>query len=234
MIRSLENTGDKTWSRLSSITSELQRNRASHDHWLASGSSWPAATWTKPERFAIGLCAPLRGNPGDLQIMYNIFGGRRLTEFELDWLTGYESWKPVRVGNAASGQFQLDVYGGCVSCWYMPRKMGLQKRDEGWHLLKGLIAFMEDAWQHPDDGTWEVRGGRRHFTHSKVMAWVFFDRVAKAIQEFGFGRDEGRKMLPRICSLRDRIHMEVCERGFSPRSERSRNPMAAKLSMPVC
>ncbi len=159
----------------------------------------------------------IAGDPADLQIMYNIFGGRRLTEFELDWLPGYESSKPVRVGNAASGQFQLDVYGECLSCWYMALKMGLQTRNEGWPLIKDLITFMEDAWQHPDDGIWEVRGGRRHFTHSKVMAWVFFDRAAKGIQEFGIGKDEGQKMLPRICSLRDRIHMEVCERGYNPR-----------------
>lgn len=157
------------------------------------------------------------GDPADLQIMYSIFGARRLTEYELDWLPGYESSKPVRVGNAASGQFQLDVYGELLSCWYTALKMGLQRRDEGLDLLKSLITFMEDAWQHPDDGIWEVRGGRRHFTHSKVMAWVFFDRAAQAIQEFGIGRGEGQKMLPRICSLRDRIHSEVCERGFNPR-----------------
>jgi GH15 family glucan-1,4-alpha-glucosidase len=159
----------------------------------------------------------IAGDPADLQIMYDIFGGRRLTEFELDWLPGYESSKPVRVGNAASGQFQLDVYGECLSCWYTALKMGLQMRNEGWRLLKDLISFMEDAWQHPDDGIWEVRGGRRHFTQSKVMAWVFFDRAAKAIQEFGIGGDEGQKILPHICSLRDRIHSEVCERGFNPR-----------------
>ena len=159
----------------------------------------------------------IAGDPADLQIMYNIYGGRRLTEFELDWLPGYESSKPVRVGNAASGQFQLDVYGESLSCWYKALKMGLHTRHEGWHLLKGLITFMENAWQHPDDGIWEVRGGRRHFTHSKVMAWAFFDRSARAIQEFGIGGDEGQQMLPRICSLRDRIHMEVCERGFNPR-----------------
>jgi GH15 family glucan-1,4-alpha-glucosidase len=159
----------------------------------------------------------IAGDPADLQIMYNIFGGRRLTEFELDWLPGYESSKPVRVGNAASGQFQLDVYGECLSCWYAALKMGLPMRNDGWRLLKDLISFMEDAWQHPDDGIWEVRGGRRHFTHSKVMAWVFFDRAEKAIQEFGIGGDEGQKILPHICSLRDRIHSEVCERGFNPR-----------------
>src|SRR5881397_1821426 len=122
------------------------------------------------------------GDPADLQIMYNIFGARRLTEFELDRLPGYEGSKPVRVGNAASGQFQLDVYGEYISCWYLARKMGLHKSDGAWKVMKELLTFMEDAWQRPDDGIWEVRGGRRHFTHSKVMAWVFFDRAVKAIQ----------------------------------------------------
>ncbi len=157
------------------------------------------------------------GAPGDLQIMYNIFGARRLTEFELDWLPGYEGSKPVRVGNAASGQFQLDVYGEVISCWYAARRMGLQGREQGWHVFKDLITFMEDAWQRPDDGIWEVRGGRRHFTHSKVMAWVFFDRAAKGIQQFGVGGAEGQKMLQHICALREKIHTEICERGFNPR-----------------
>jgi len=163
------------------------------------------------------LTRTVAGDPGDLQIMYNIFGARRLTEFELEWMPGYEGSKPVRVGNAASGQFQLDVYGEALSSWYMARKMGMAGKEEGWHVAKDLITFMEDAWQRPDDGIWEVRGGRRHFTHSKVMAWVFFDRIAKGIQEFGFGGDEGQKMLPHLCALRDRIHAEVCERGFNPR-----------------
>jgi len=163
------------------------------------------------------LVRTVAGDPADLQIMYNIFGARRLTEFELDWMPGYEGSKPVRVGNAASGQFQLDVYGEALSAWYMARKMGLAGKEEGWHVANDLITFMEDAWERPDDGVWEVRGGRRHFTHSKVMAWVFFDRMAKAIQEFGFGRDEGQKMLPHLGALRDRIHAEVCERGFNPR-----------------
>jgi GH15 family glucan-1,4-alpha-glucosidase len=159
----------------------------------------------------------IAGDPEDLQIMYNIFGGRRLTEFELDWLPGYEGSKPVRVGNAASGQFQLDVYGEFISCWYSARRMGVHGKRENWHVFEDLIAFMEDAWQRPDDGIWEVRGGRRHFTHSKVMAWVFFDRAAKAIQEFGSGGDEDQKTLSHICALRQRIHAEVCERGFNPR-----------------
>jgi GH15 family glucan-1,4-alpha-glucosidase len=157
------------------------------------------------------------GAPGDLQIMYNIEGGRRLTEFELDWLPGYEDSKPVRVGNAASGQFQLDVYGEVLSSLYAARRMGLSGTDEGWRVVKDLLAFLEDAWQRPDDGIWEVRGGRRHFTHSKVMAWVAIDRMVRGIQEFGMGADEGRKMAPHLSALRERIHAEVCERGFNPR-----------------
>ena len=159
----------------------------------------------------------IAGDPEEMQIMYNIFGARRLTEFELDWLPGYEGSKPVRVGNAASGQFQLDVYGEYISCWYTARKIGLSGNVQNWQVLKDLITFMENAWQRPDDGIWEVRGGRRHFTHSKVMAWVFFDRAAKAIQDFGSGGDEDQKMLRHLSSLRERIHTEICERGFNPR-----------------
>src|SRR5881296_1043446 len=163
------------------------------------------------------LLRAIAGNAADLQIMYNVVGGRHLTELELDWLPGYEGSKPVRVGNAASNQFQLDVYGEVLSCLYSARKMGLPRTMEGWQAVKDLITFVEDAWQRPDDGIWEVRGGRRHFTHSKVMAWVFFDRAVKAIQEFGFGGDEGRKILPHLCALRDRVHAEVCDRGFNPK-----------------
>jgi GH15 family glucan-1,4-alpha-glucosidase len=158
------------------------------------------------------------GDPPDLQIMYDVFGGRRLTEFELGWLPGYEGSKPVRAGNAASGQFQLDIYGEAMASIYSARKMGMKGAGElGWQVMDDLIVFMEEAWQRPDDGIWEVRGGRRHFTHSKVMAWVFFDRIVKMINEFGFGGDEGRKMLPHLSALRDRIHSEVCGRGFNPR-----------------
>jgi GH15 family glucan-1,4-alpha-glucosidase len=157
------------------------------------------------------------GDPPDLQIMYNVFGGRRLTETDLDWLPGYEGSKPVRAGNAASGQFQLDVYGETVSALYAAHKMGMSGSEIGWPVLKDLVGFMEDAWQRPDDGIWEVRGGRRHFTHSKVMAWAFFDRALKSIDEWGMGGDEGRKMLPHLRSVRNRIHYEVSSRGFNPR-----------------
>jgi GH15 family glucan-1,4-alpha-glucosidase len=163
------------------------------------------------------LLRAVAGAPAELQIMYDVAGARRLTEFELPWLPGYEGSKPVRVGNAASGQFQLDVYGELVSCIYAARKMGLVGRDDAWPVSRALIQFIDRAWQRPDDGIWEVRGGRRHFTHSKMMAWVAIDRAARAIIELGAGGDEGRAALPHLEALRERIHAEVCERGFNPR-----------------
>jgi len=163
------------------------------------------------------LVRAIAGAPEDLQIMYDVAGGRRLTEFELGWLPGYEGSKPVRVGNAASGQFQLDVYGEFISCMYGALKMGLPVRHDAWPVVRSLIQFIESAWQRPDDGVWEVRGGRRHFTHSKIMAWTAIDRVTRGIAEFGIGGDEGRSMLPHLEAMRERIHAEVCERGFNPR-----------------
>ena len=163
------------------------------------------------------LLRAIAGDPADLQIMYNIAGARRLTEFELDWLPGYEGSKPVRVGNAASGQFQLDVYGEVMAAIYAARRMGLKGTDAGWRAIRDLVTFLETAWQKPDDGIWEVRGGRRHFTHSKVMAWVAFDRLVRAIDEFGLGGDEGKAMRAHLGALRERIHAEVCDRGFNPR-----------------
>ena len=157
------------------------------------------------------------GSPADLQIMYGIDGARRLTEFEMPALPGYEASKPVRIGNAASGQFQLDVYGEVASCIYAARILGMKEAEHGWTVAKELMAFIEKAWQRPDDGIWEVRGGRRHFTHSKVMAWVAVDRVVRAIRELGYGGDEGQKMLMHLEALAERIHAEVCERGFNPR-----------------
>jgi GH15 family glucan-1,4-alpha-glucosidase len=157
------------------------------------------------------------GAPDELQIMYDLYGGRRLTEFELTWLPGYEGSHPVRVGNAASGQFQLDVYGEVLSAFYAGVRSGMKLNPENWPMLKALMTFIERAWQMPDDGIWEVRGGRRHFTHSKMMAWVAVDRAVRVIEEFGMGGDEGRSMLPHLQALRARIHEEVCDRGFNPR-----------------
>jgi len=157
------------------------------------------------------------GAPDELQIMYDLSGRRRLTEFELPWLPGYEGSKPVRVGNAASGQFQLDVYGEMLSAIYLARKHGLPGRADAWPSAKTLVDLVERIWQEPDDGIWEVRGGRRHFTHSKIMAWVAIDRIIKVVEEFKDGGDEGAAMVPHLCALRERIHEEICTRGYNPR-----------------
>jgi GH15 family glucan-1,4-alpha-glucosidase len=162
------------------------------------------------------LLRAVAGDPRDLQIMYDITGARRLTEFELTWLPGYEDSKPARAGNAASGQFQLDVYGEVISSLYAGLRLGIAGHGEGWAPLRKTVEFVESAWQHPDDGIWEMRGGRRHFTHSKIMAWVVFDRSIKAISEFGAGGYEGAQWLPHLRALRERVHAEICQRGFNP------------------
>jgi GH15 family glucan-1,4-alpha-glucosidase len=163
------------------------------------------------------LLRAVAGDPAQMQIMYDIAGARRLTEFELTWLPGYEGSRPVRAGNAASGQFQLDVYGEVISCLYAGLERGIEGHGEGWAPLAETIDFLERAWQRPDDGIWEVRGGRQHFTHSKVMAWVAFDRAVRAIRDHGIGGEHGKSMLPHLSALRERVHAEVCQRGFHPR-----------------
>jgi GH15 family glucan-1,4-alpha-glucosidase len=157
------------------------------------------------------------GDPAETQIMYDIRGGRRLTEMDVPWLPGYEGSKPVRIGNAASDQFQLDIYGETLSALYASRRMGLPEIADAWPVGKAFIEHVARVWQRPDDGVWEVRGGRRHFTYSKVMAWVAIDRAVKLIEEMNTGGDDGRAMLPRLRALRERIHEEVCERGFNRR-----------------
>ena len=149
------------------------------------------------------------GSPGDLQIMYGPAGERWLPEWELDWLAGYEGSTPVRVGNAASEQFQLDVYGEVMDSLYEARKAGMAPRQAAWELQKAMLDDLASRWEEPDEGIWEVRGGRRHFTHSKVMAWVAYDRAVRSVEEH---RLEGP--VERWRDLRDRIHQEVCERGF--------------------
>lgn len=157
------------------------------------------------------LLRAVAGRPENLQIMYGVGGERRLTEFELDWLDGYEGSKPVRVGNAASGQFQLDVYGEVADALFQAHRHGLNRLDDAWRVGQSILRFLERAWKEPDEGIWEVRGERRHFTHSKVMAWVAFDRAVKAIERLGFDDGGG---LERWRRSRDEIHREVCAKGF--------------------
>jgi GH15 family glucan-1,4-alpha-glucosidase len=149
------------------------------------------------------------GDPAELQIMYGVAGERRLTELTLDWLPGYEGSKPVRAGNAASDQFQLDVFGEVLDAMHQGRTHDLERLPEAWSLQRRLLHFLEEAWKEPDDGIWEVRGGRRHFTHSKVMAWVAFDRGIKAVEEHGRTGPADRWR-----EVRDEIRREVLEQGF--------------------
>jgi GH15 family glucan-1,4-alpha-glucosidase len=157
----------------------------------------------------VWLLRAAAGDPSALQIMYGVAGERRLWEFTLDWLPGYEGSRPVRVGNAASEQFQLDVYGEVLDALHQGRIRDLEVSKEAWALQRRLLGFLEHAWKEPDEGIWEVRGPRRHFTHSKVMAWVAFDRGVQAVERFGRAGP-----VERWREIRRAIHHEVCERGF--------------------
>jgi GH15 family glucan-1,4-alpha-glucosidase len=158
------------------------------------------------------LLRAVAGRPSELQMLYGPAGERRLPEIELPWLPGYEGSAPVHIGNAAANQFQLDVYGEVMDSMHMARRTGIEPHADGWSLQRALMEFLESAWQEPDEGIWEVRGPRRHFTHSKVMAWVAFDRAVKAVERFGCDGP-----VERWRALRDRVHDEVCRRGFDHR-----------------
>ena len=157
------------------------------------------------------LLRAVAGRPEEMQIMYGPAGERRLPEWEVDWLPGYEASRPVRVGNAASRQFQLDIYGEVMDAFHLSRRTGIPDAEVSWDVERALLEFLEDNWDEPDEGIWEVRGPRRHFTHSKVMAWVAMDRAVKSAERFGL---EGP--LDRWRALRRQIHEEVCEKGFDP------------------
>jgi GH15 family glucan-1,4-alpha-glucosidase len=156
------------------------------------------------------LLRAVAGDAGDVQIMYGLGGERRLDERVLEWLPGYEGSQPVRVGNAASTQLQLDVYGEVLDALYQARVQGAPADDNIWSLAMNLLGWLEDAWRRPDAGIWEVRGPNRHFTHSKVMAWVAFDRGVRAHDEFG--RDGPVERWRALC---DEIKEEVLTRGWS-------------------
>jgi GH15 family glucan-1,4-alpha-glucosidase len=151
------------------------------------------------------------GDPADLQIMYGVAGERRLTELELEWLSGYERSRPVRIGNQASEQLQLDVYGEVLDALFQGRAHGLRAEAPAWALQRKLLQHLETAWRDPDEGLWEIRGPRRHFTHSKVMCWVAFDRAVRSVED---QRLDGP--VERWRELRDEIHAEVCRRGYDP------------------
>jgi GH15 family glucan-1,4-alpha-glucosidase len=148
------------------------------------------------------------GDPGDVQIMYGVAGERRLDEWEADWLPGYEHSAPVRIGNAAVNQRQLDVYGEVIDAMSLGRASGIAVDRHTWSLQRALLSFLEKHWDEPDEGIWEVRGPRQHFVYSKVMAWVAFDRGVTAVKNGMSGPAE------RWQAIRDQIHREVCEKGY--------------------
>jgi GH15 family glucan-1,4-alpha-glucosidase len=170
---------------------------------LLAGYNEEATAWRE------WLLRAAAGSPGDLQIVYGVTGVRRLDEVELPWLPGYEASKPVRIGNAASSQFQLDVYGEVMDCLHLARAADMEPHPDAWNVQLALLRFLETHWDRPDEGLWEVRGQPQHFTHSKIMAWVAFDRAIKDAEKQGL---EGPVEIWR--QLRDSIHAQVCEKGF--------------------
>jgi GH15 family glucan-1,4-alpha-glucosidase len=155
------------------------------------------------------LIRAVAGSPGQVQIMYGVGGERQLPELTLPWLPGYENSKPVRIGNAASQQLQIDVFGEIADAMFQALKAGMKPSARGLALRPVILDYLATAWREPDEGIWEVRGGPQHFVHSKVMAWVAFDRVADGLQPQPFA-GAGRRWR----EIADEIHAEICERGF--------------------
>jgi len=159
------------------------------------------------------LLRSIAGNPEQMQIMYGLCGERRLPEMELPWLAGYEQSRPVRTGNAAASQMQLDVYGEMVDTMTQAIKGGIAQHPRGLAILQVIVQFLEQAWRKPDHGIWEIRGAPRHYTHSKIMAWAAFDRLARWPGELGCDR-EGRPIKECCRQVADEIHAQVCSSGY--------------------
>jgi GH15 family glucan-1,4-alpha-glucosidase len=170
---------------------------------LGTGFTAEARAWR------VWLVRAVAGDPAELQIMYGADGRRRLPEQELPWLNGFQGSAPVRVGNAAADQFQLDVWGEVLDGLHLAREAGLPSDYTAWDLQRALLDFLEGNWQEPDNSLWEVRGPRRHFTHSKVMAWAGVDRAVRGVENHGLDGPVDRWRV-----LRERIHTEVCDKGY--------------------
>ncbi|MCA1663661.1 MAG: glycoside hydrolase family 15 protein, partial [Myxococcales bacterium] len=185
------------WLRDATFTLNALFNAGYHDEALA----WRG--WLQR------ACA---GDPAEMQTLYGVGGERRIPESTLPWLPGFAGSHPVRIGNAAVDQFQLDIYGEIMDCLHQSRRHGIPPNADVWRLERELVRFVASHWDKPDDGIWEVRGGRRHFTHSKVMAWVAVDRAVAAVEGFALDGplDEWR-------ALRKRIHDDICAHAFHER-----------------
>ncbi|MEU5183725.1 glycoside hydrolase family 15 protein [Streptomyces longwoodensis] len=182
------------------------------DSTLTLGALLAAGYHEEAEAWRNWLLRAVAGDPADLQIMYGLAGERRLPEAELPWLSGFAGSAPVRIGNAAVEQLQLDVYGEVMDSLSLGRRAGLSPRPHVWSLQCVLMRWLDENWRQPDEGLWEVRGGRRQFVHSKVMVWVAADRAVRALEE----HPELRGDPDRWRALRDEVHQEVCEKGYDP------------------
>ncbi|MCX5242046.1 glycoside hydrolase family 15 protein [Streptomyces prunicolor] len=182
------------------------------DSSLTLGALVAAGYHKEAEAWRDWLLRAVAGDPADLQIMYGVAGERRLPEFELPHLSGFAGSAPVRIGNGAVNQLQLDVYGEVLDSLWLARRAGLSPKPHMWSLQAVLLEWLRAQWQQPDEGLWEVRGGRRHFVHSKVMVWVAADRAVRTLEEFADlpGDLEGWR------ALRDEVHRDVCEKGYDP------------------
>ena len=155
------------------------------------------------------LLRAIAGDPEDMQILYGVGGERRIAEWEVDWLPGYDGAAPVRIGNAAAEQYQADVVGEVMDALQAARQAGIDEDDFSWPLQRAMMRFLEDNWERPDNGIWEIRGERQHFTHSRVMVWVAFDRAVRAVEEHGLSGP-----VERWRELRDKVHAEVMDKGW--------------------
>ncbi|MDX2534045.1 glycoside hydrolase family 15 protein [Streptomyces scabiei] len=206
------------------------------DSTLTLGALLSCGYQEEAEAWRDWLLRAVAGDPADLQIKYGLAGERRIPEYDLPWLSGYEDSRPVRVGNDAVRQLQLDVYGEVIDSLFVSRRSGLPDKPDMWRMQCALMDYLRSAWRKPDEGLWEVRGPRRHFTHSKVMCWVAADRAVRTLEadpELTGGDLEGWR------ALRDEIHREVCDRGYDPerntftQSYGSRELDAALLLIPL-
>ena len=184
---------------------------------MGAGYSEEAVQWRD------WLQRTIAGSAAQLQIMYGLSGERRLDEWEVPWLGGYQGAKPVRIGNAASSQVQLDVYGEVLECLHQSRHHGMRPPPHGWSLQRGIVEHLMEIWESPDEGMWEVRGGARHFTVSKVMAWVAMDRMIKDATRYHLSGDVAQWR-----AVRDKIRADVLEKGF----DSSRNTFTQSFGAP--
>ncbi|MGW3143453.1 glycoside hydrolase family 15 protein [Streptomyces sp. NPDC001177] len=182
------------------------------DSTLTLGALLSAGYHKEAEAWRDWLVRAVAGDPGHLQIMYGVAGERRLPEFEVPWLSGFAESTPVRIGNGAVNQLQLDVYGEVLDSLWLTRRAGLSPKRHIWSLQGVLLEWLREHWRQPDEGLWEIRGGRRHFVHSKVMVWVAADRAVRTLEE----HQELPGDVTAWRALRDEVHREVCEMGYDP------------------